>query len=98
MNKTLTVLRLLPHDALQVDAGAWLTGSQALGLRGERGVGCVHGHRARPDHQLLAGGRDVPAGPRDEGVERRRSRRGDRRLHLEEGRNAEVKTTHETTT
>lgn len=50
----LTVLGLLPHDALQVDAGARLARPQALGLRGQRRVGRVHRHRARADHDLLA--------------------------------------------
>lgn len=81
-----TVLRLLPHDALQVDAGSWLTGSQALRLSRQSGVRRVHRHRARADHNLLTGRRDVAAGDGSEEVEGRRSRGGDRRLHLEEDR------------
>lgn len=38
----LTVLGLLPHDALQVDAGSRLTGSQALRLSRQCGVRRVH--------------------------------------------------------
>lgn len=83
-NAFLTVLRLLPHDALQVHAGSRLTGSQALWLGRQRRVDGVHGDRARADHDLLAGRRDVAAAGAEE-VERGRSWGGDRRLHLDGG-------------
>ena len=78
----LTVLSLLPHDALQVDAGAWLTGSQALRLGRQRSVRRVNCYWTRAHHDLLTGRRDVTAGDGSEEVEGRRSRGGDRRLHL----------------
>ncbi len=80
----LTVLSLLPDDALQVDAGARFTGTQTFGLGGQSRVRGVDGHGARADHDLLTRGGDVAVADRSEEVERWRCRRGDRRLHLRE--------------
>lgn len=81
----LTVLRLLPHDALQIDAGARLTGAQALWLGRQSGVRCVHRYGARANHDLFAGRRDVAVCDGGEEVQRRRSRGGARRLYLKGG-------------
>lgn len=83
----LTVLSLLPYDAFQVDAGSWLAGSQAFRLGCQCCICGVHGNWACADHDLLTGRRDVTAV--DDGaeeVERRRSRGGGWRLHLDRRR------------
>lgn len=79
---SLTVLRLLPNDALQVDAGAWLTGPQALRLGGQSHVRRVDGDGARADHDLFTGRRDLAVCDWREEVERRWRRGGCRRIHL----------------
>lgn len=50
-----TVFCLLPNDPLQVDTGAWLTGSQALRLSGQCHVCRIYSDRARADHDLFTG-------------------------------------------
>lgn len=79
---TLTVLCLLPDDALQVHAGPRLAGAQALGLGGQRHIAGVHPHRAGAYHDLLARRRDVVVDDRDKEVQGQHCRRRDWRFHL----------------
>lgn len=88
----LTVLSLLPDDALQVHAGARLAGAEALGLGGQGHVAGIHPHGAGAYHDLLARRRDVVVDHGDEEVQGQHRGRGDRRLHLQGKRNRPVTT------
>lgn len=89
--RTPTVFCLLPHDALQIDAGARFTGAQALRLSSQCHITGVHPHRASAYHYLLTWWWDITVDNRDKKMQREHCRGGHWRFHLEK-RNTAVTT------